>query len=106
MKEVKWVGRSLDDLRAFPDDARENLGYQLYEVQHGRTPNGSKSMPDVGRGCRELCVACDDSWFRVFYVASVGDYIWVLHSFQKKTNTTAQSDIEIGKKRYRAIEER
>lgn len=104
MKEVKWVGRALDDLRSFPEAAREDLGYQLWEVQNGRTPIGSKSMSDVGRGCRELCVASDDSWFRVFYVASIGDCLWVLHSFQKKTNTTARSDIEIGKRRYRAIE--
>lgn len=104
-KEVKWVGRSLDDLRAFPRGARENLGYQLYEVENGGTPVGSKSMSDVGRGCRELCVASDNSWFRVFYVASVDEYVWVLHCFQKQTNTTAQSDIAIGKKRYRAIKE-
>lgn len=105
MKEVRWVGRALDDLRSFPPGAKENLGFKLYEVQQGQTPVGSKSMPDVGKGCRELCVASDNSWFRVFYVASIGAYIWVLHCFQKKTNTTAQSDIEIGKKRYRAIEE-
>lgn len=114
MKEVKWVGRSIDDLRDFPQAARENLGYQLYEVQNGQTPQGSKSMSDVGRGCRELCVASDDSWFRVFYVASVDEFIWVLHCFQniwvlhcfqKKTNTTAQTDIAVGKKRYKAIEE-
>jgi phage-related protein len=105
VKELKWVGRSLDELRSFPQGAKENIGYQLYEVQQGRAPIGSKKMSDVGRGCRELCVASDDSWFRVFYVPSIGDYIWVLHCFQKKTNTTAQADIAIGKKRYRAIEE-
>jgi phage-related protein len=105
MKEVKWVGRSLDDLRDFPQGARENLGYQLYEVQDGRTPVGSKSMSNVGRGCRELCVASDNSWYRVFYVASIDDYVWVLHCFQKTTNATAQSDIAVGKQRYRAIEQ-
>lgn len=103
MKEVKWVGRSLDDLRAFPRAAREDAGYQIHELQNGRTPNESKPMPDVGRGCRELRVASNDSWFRVFYVASVDEYVWVLHCFQKKTNTTSKSDIEIGKQRYKAI---
>ena len=105
MKELRWVGRALDDLRSFPKGAKEDLGYQLHQVQHGETPIGSKSMSDVGRGVRELCVASDASWYRAFYVASIGDYVWVLHCFQKKTNTTSQSDVAIGKTRYRAIDQ-
>lgn len=103
-KQIKWLGRSQDDMRRFPPGAREDLGYQLYEVQQGETPVGSKAMPTVGKGCRELRAARDDSWFRVFYVASNGAYVWVLHCFQKKTNTTPQADIEIGKRRYREVE--
>lgn len=104
MKEVKWAGRSLEELRGFPDDAKQDLGYQIDQVQRGKTPVASKSMSDVGTGGRELRVKADDSWFRAFYVASIGDYVWILHCFQKKTNSTSDADIAIGKKRYKEVE--
>lgn len=40
-REVRWVGRSLYDLRDFPQSARENLGYLSYEVQEGQTPTSA-----------------------------------------------------------------
>lgn len=103
---IEFIGRSRDVIRALPDDAREEVGYQLYLVQVGETPPGSKSMTPVGRGCREICVAENDGWFRVFYVANLGDVVYVLHVFQKKSNQTSKSDLDIGKQRYKqAVEQ-
>ena len=36
----------------------------------------------------------------MFYVTKFGDKAYVLHSFTKKTQQTAQRDIGIGKRRY------
>lgn len=55
----------------------------------------------VGKGCVEIRVAEDDGWFRVFYVASLGDEIYVLHCYQKKTNQAPKQAIDTGKRRYR-----
>ncbi len=63
-------------------------------------------MPRVGRGAWEICIAEDDGWFRVFYVADIGGKVCILHGFQKKSNQTPKSAIEIGIRRYRqAVEE-
>ncbi len=88
-------------MRAFPEAARQDAGYQIHLVQSGETPPGSKPMPDVGRGAREIRVAEDEGWFRVFYVTTFGDAVWVLHGFQKKTTKTPKQALETGKKRYR-----
>jgi phage-related protein len=37
------------------------------------------------------------------YVAKFAAAVYVLHAFQKKTQQTAKSDIELGKARYRMI---
>lgn len=58
-------------------------------------------MPQVGKGAREICIAEDDGWFRVFYVAEVGGEVCVLYGFQKKSNQTPRQDIETGEKRYK-----
>jgi phage-related protein len=33
MKQVIWMGSSREDLRAFPREARRDIGYQLEHVQ-------------------------------------------------------------------------
>lgn len=99
-KEIVWMGTSLDDLRDFPKDARQDAGYQLEQVQLGLDPDDWKPMPDVGSGTREIRVKTEDGVFRVFYVTKFGDEVYVLHSFTKKTQKTEQKDIKLGIKRY------
>jgi phage-related protein len=41
--------------------------------------------------------------WRVMYVAKFADAVYVLHAFQKKTQQTAKSDIELAAKRYKLI---
>lgn len=41
--------------------------------------------------------------YRVFYVTHIGNAIYVLHAFQKKTQKTAPKDIYLGQQRYKQI---
>jgi phage-related protein len=50
-KPVEFRGSALEDLRAFPEAARREAGYQLDQVQHGREPDDWKPMSTIGRGC-------------------------------------------------------
>ena len=34
-KPVVWLGNSLDELRKFPDEVRDEMGYALYQAQIG-----------------------------------------------------------------------
>lgn len=103
MKELHWIGTSLDDLRRFPTDARVEAGTDLRLIQQGVDPRDWKSMPDVGAGVREIRVRTRDGAFRVFYVVESATDVYVLHAFQKKTRKTPVKDIEKGKARYRLI---
>ena len=42
----------------------------------------------------------DTGTYRVVYTARLADAVYVLHAFQKKTQTTAKRDIEHAKKRF------
>jgi phage-related protein len=35
MKELEFLGDSLDQIRSFPSDAKQDIGYQLDRVQNG-----------------------------------------------------------------------
>jgi phage-related protein len=53
-KPVEFRGSALQDLRAFPEAARREAGYQLDQIQRGREPDDWKPMNTVGRGVREI----------------------------------------------------
>lgn len=103
MKSICFEGDSLDCLRSFPQSARREVGYQLDRVQSGLRPDDFKPMATVGPGAYEIRVRDSAGAFRVMYVAKLADAVHVLHAFQKKTQQTAQHDIELAQKRYRAL---
>lgn len=102
MKDTIFLGSSKDDLRAFPEDARRACGIELYQVQFGLDPSDWKPMPSIGVGVREIRVRAGGA-FRVIYLASRPEGIYVLHCFQKKTHQTTQSDIDLAKTRFKQI---
>ena len=102
-KSVEFVGRALDDLRAFPSAARREAGHQIDQVQRGLEPDDWKPMGTVGSGVREIRIRDASGAFRVIYVAKFADIIYVLHCFQKKTEKAAKPDIDLAAERYRNL---
>ena len=102
-KSVEFRGSSLDDLRAFPLEAKREAGHQLDQVQNGQEPDDWKPMIAVGQGVREIRIRDAAGAFRVIYVAKFADAIYVLHCFQKKTEKTSRADVDLAAKRYRDL---
>jgi phage-related protein len=100
LKRIVWHGDSLDRIRKFPEDARQNVGFELERVQKGLEPRDWKPMKTVGPGVVEIRIHVRDE-YRVFYLATHGDVIHVLHTFLKKSRKTRLSDIQIAASRYR-----
>ena len=100
VKPVEFLGDSLDRLREFPDDAKQDAGYQLDRVQNGLQPDDFKPMPTIGKGVEEIRVRDDNGTFRVIYTARLADAVYVLHAFQKKTQATSKRDIDLAKQRF------
>lgn len=65
-----------------------------------------KWLPLVGRGVQEIRIAYSKEAYRVIYVATLGDRIYVLHAFHKKSKAgiaTPQEELELAGKRYREL---
>lgn len=101
MKPLRWVGSSLADLRAFPDDARQVGGHNLYLVQLGLEAEDWKPMVGIGVGVYELRIHTSVE-HRVFYVAKFEEAVYVLHCFEKKSRRTSRRDLDLGQERYRS----
>lgn len=100
MKPVRFLGDSLKRLREFPEVAKQDTGYQLDKVQKGQQPDDFKPMPSIGKGVEEIRVRDETGIYRTIYTTRLADAVYVLHAFQKKTQTTLKSDIGIAKERY------
>lgn len=103
LKAVVWMGSSKDDLIDFPADARREAGYQLESVQRGDEPQDWKPMTSVGPGVREIRIREASGAFRVIYLATRSEAIYVLHCFQKKSQKTSRQDLDLAKARFKAV---
>jgi phage-related protein len=102
VKELKFVGLSLDDLRNFPEEARRVAGFELRAVQNGLDPRDWKPMRSIGSGVKEIRIHVLGEW-RIVYAAKLADAVYVLHAFQKKSQKTNKNDIELARKRFKEI---
>ena len=103
LKPVTFLGSSRDDLREMPEPVRRAIGIGLMTVQLGGTPSDFKPIPTVGSGAYEIRVRDVAGSFRTVYVTKFAGSIYVLHAFQKKTQKTAQADLEMARRRYALI---
>ena len=80
-----------------------DAGHQLDRVQNGYEPDDWKPMHSVGQGVKEIRIRDAAGAFRVIYVAKFADAVYVLHCFQKKTEKTSKTDLDLAAKRYRDL---
>src|SRR6267142_3858299 len=101
-KPILWIGSSLDDLRAFPEDTRRVAGFELRRVQQGLQPTDWKPMGSVGAGVEEIRVHTGQE-HRVFYIARFEEGVYVLHAFEKRSRKTPATEIELARTRLREV---
>lgn len=108
VKPVIWIGSSLRDLRAMPEQVRRDIGQALYTAQQGETDPAAKPLKGFG-GTRVMEIVERDrsGAFRAVYTAQLGDAIYVLHVFQKKSKrgiATPKQDIDLIRRRLAEAE--
>jgi phage-related protein len=104
-KPLKWIGSSLEDLKEFPDDVKDEMGYALYLAQCGeKHPNAKPLKGFSGAGVLEIVESFDGDAYRAIYTVKFTSFVYVLHSFQKKSKhgiSTPKKDIELVEKRLK-----
>jgi phage-related protein len=101
--EVVWEGDSLDVIRRFPGPVRQDLGAELRRLQTGDRPLNSRPMLSIGARVYELREQDERAWYRVIYLAKIGNRIYILHCFEKKSAKTGKSDLALAKARLKRV---
>ena len=66
-------------------------------------PENWKPVKTVGQGVNEIRVRDESGAYRVIYLATFPEAVYVLHAFQKKAQKTAKSDLELARARLQNL---
>lgn len=107
-KPLFWIGSSLADLKDFPDEVQNVIGYALDKAQQGgKSPIAKPLQGFSGAGVLEVVDDFDGDTYRTVYIVRFSHVIYVLHAFQKKSHkgrATPKHDIELIKNRLQRAE--
>ncbi len=99
LKPVKWISSSLEDLRKFPEEVQQMVGFALYRAQLGKKHPDTKPLKGFnGSGVLEIVEDFDGDTYRAVYTVRFEGIVYVLHAFQKKSKrgiSTPKKDINL-----------
>ncbi|HZS93949.1 MAG TPA: type II toxin-antitoxin system RelE/ParE family toxin [Chloroflexota bacterium] len=108
MKPLVWIGSSLEDLRTFPEEVKQVMGYALYLAQMDDKHPGAKPLKGFGgAGVLEVIDNYEGDTYRTVYTVRFPSAIYVLHAFQKKAKrgiATPKRDMETVRSRLKRAE--
>jgi phage-related protein len=107
-KQLDWIGSSREDIRQFPEDVKDDIGFALREVQQGKKPASAKPLKGFkGAGVLEIIEDHRSDTYRAVYTVKFAEVVYVLHCFQKKSKkgiATPKQEIELIERRLKAAE--
>jgi phage-related protein len=77
-------------------------------LAEGQMPDIAKPLTGLGSGVMELALRYRGDAFRVVYALQIGDDIWVIHAFQKKSKSgirTPRQEIDLVRERLKRLRE-
>lgn len=107
-RPVSWLKAALNKFEKFPEGARAVCLATLTIAAEGGKADIAKPMQGLGSGVFEIALAFRGDAFRVVYAVQIGDDIWVVHAFQKKSTTgikTPTPEIDLIKDRLKRLKE-
>jgi phage-related protein len=82
-KPLFWIAGSKRDLRQFPEDVKDVMGFALYRAQMGSKHSAAKPLKGFGgAGVLEIVVDDSGSTFRGVYTVKFAGAVYVLDAFQ------------------------
>ena len=91
-KRVIWIASSREDLRAFPGQVKDAVGYALYLAQIGGKDEAARPLRGFGgAGVVEVIKDFVGDTYRAVYTAQYAGFVYVLHCFQKKSKRGAET---------------
>jgi phage-related protein len=107
-RPISWLKAALKEFQDFPEDARTVCLAALTIAAEGEKADIAKPLHGFGSGVFEIALRYRSDAFRVVYAVQIGDELWVVHAFQKKSTKgihTPKRELDIVKDRLKRLKE-
>jgi phage-related protein len=107
-RPISWLKGARKDFEDFPQGAQVEMARALTILAEGQMPEIAKPLTGFGSGVMELALKHRGDAFRVVYALQIGDDIWVVHAFQKKSKSgikTPKQEIDLIEQRLKRLKE-
>lgn len=106
MKNLTWIADSRSKVKSFPAGVQDDIGYALYAAQLGERSTKAKPMHGLGSQVMEIAAYDASGTYRAVYTVSIGESIYVIHAFQKKSKagiTTPMAEMDVIRRRLKLL---
>ena len=107
-RPISWISSARKTFTGFPAGAQEIILSALTIAAEGAKADIAKPMKEMGSGVFEVALPYRGNAFRVVYAVQIGNEIWIIHAFQKKSTTgikTPKHEINLMKDRLKRLKE-
>src|ERR1700693_6350631 len=107
-RPISWVNAALKGFGKFPEEAQAICLAALTIAAEGGKAGLAKPMKGLGSGVFEIALPYRGNAFRVVYAVQLGEELWVVHAFQKKSTQgikTPQREIDVIRDRLKRLKE-
>ena len=107
-RPISWITAARKEFETFPEGAKSICLYALTIAAEGAKADIAKPMRGMGSGVFEIALSFRGDAFRVVYAVQLGEEIWVVHAFQKKSTQgikTPKREIDLIRNRLKNLKE-
>ena len=107
-RPVSWIKAALKEFESFPQGAKTICLVALTIATEGGKADIAKPLRGMGSGVFEIALPFRGDAFRVVYALQLGEEIWVVYAFQKRSTQgikTPKHELDLVKDRLKRLKE-
>lgn len=107
-RPISWIKAAQKDFDQFPEPVKVDALRALSIAADGSKADTVKPLKGMDGGIMEIVLRHRGDAFRVVYAVQIGNEIWVIHAFQKKSKSgikTPKPDIDLVQERLKRLKE-
>jgi phage-related protein len=108
IRAVSWIKAARKAFDDFPQAVQTEALRALTIAAAGAKSDTAKPLTGLGSGVLEIVLSDRAGAFRVVYAVQIGEDVWVIHAFQKKSKSgikTPQPDNDLVRERLKRLKE-
>ena len=108
VRRISWLKAARKEFDGFPREVQIDMATALTEAARGRKADTAKPFKGLLGGVFEIAIRHRGDAFRAIYAVQIGEDIWVIDAFQKKSKSgikTPQVDLDRIKERLKRLKE-